>query len=305
MADTLKRKEDVFSLKVPRGKAESVYFDEGKPKDRVSGLALRIRSAGSRKFVFFYRLGGRLLKQTIGDASSWTFDQARAEARKLRVQVDKGENPATAKTERSEANRLTFSAVMEDYLKARARHMKPRSHEESTRHLRQHWKPLHGLPIGSVSRSVVAARLRVLADEKGPVAADRARSTLSALYAWAIGEGICDTNPVIGTNKASDDKPRDRVLSDDELVIIWKAAPENAYGRIVRLLMLTAQRREEIGGLRWSEVDTEAKAIVLPGERTKNSRAHAVPLSDTALDVLDEQPRRAGRDSVFGEGEGG
>ena len=76
------------------------------------------------------------------------------------------------------------------------------------------------------------------------------------MFAWAIGEGLCEANPVDGTNKASEDKPRERVLSDAELAAIWKAAPDNDYGRIVRLLMLTAQRREEIGGLRWSEIDT-------------------------------------------------
>jgi hypothetical protein len=71
----LRTQADVFRLPLPQN-GEAVYFDEGKPKDRASELALRIRAAGSRKFVFFYRLGGRLLKFTIGDASSWILDQA-------------------------------------------------------------------------------------------------------------------------------------------------------------------------------------------------------------------------------------
>ena len=84
---------DVFRLPTPKA-GEAVYFDEGRPRDRAPGLALRIRSAGSRKFVFFYRLGGRQLKYTIGDASGWTLDKARATARDLRVKVERGENPA-------------------------------------------------------------------------------------------------------------------------------------------------------------------------------------------------------------------
>jgi integrase len=108
---------------------------------------------------------------------------------------------------------------------------------------------------------------------------------------------------VLGTNKHSEDKPRERLLSDAELVKIWKSAPDNGYGRIVKLLMLTASRREEIGGLRWSEVQDDA--IVLPPERVKNSREHMLPLAPMAVAVLEEQPRVKGRELVFGEGEGG
>ncbi len=85
-------------------------------------------------------------------------------------------------------------------------------------------------------------------------------------------KGCVEANPVIGTNKHSNAKPRDRVLSDAELVAIWKAAPDSDFGRIVKLLMLTGQRRDEIGSLRWSEIDIAGKLIALPSERTKNGR---------------------------------
>jgi integrase len=87
--------------------------------------------------------------------------------------------------------------------------------------------------------------------------------------------------------------------------VIWKAAPENDYGRIVKLLMLTAQRREEIGSLAWSEIDTARKLITLPPDRTKNSRPHDVPLSDSAMAVLESTPPRVGRPLMFGSGKGG
>ena len=120
------------------------------------------------------------------------------------------------------------------------------------------------LSISGVGRPVVAAHLRKIASDSGPVAADRARATLSAMYGWAIGEGLCETNPVTGTNTASDNEPRDRVLSDAELATIWKAAPNDDYGRIAKLLLLTGQRREEIGGLRWSEIDVGDEPFALP-----------------------------------------
>jgi integrase len=127
------------------------------------------------------------------------------------------------------------------------------------------------------------------------------------MYAWAIGEGLCETNPVDGTNKADEGKSRDRVLSDAELAAIWNASTDTDYGRIVKLLMLTAQRRDEIASLRWTEIEgeTDPALIALPAERTKNSRAHDVPLSAAAMDVLASVVVRNGRDLMFGEGEGG
>jgi integrase len=156
-----------------------------------------------------------------------------------------------------------------------------------------------------VTRSIIATRLTAIAAKHGPVSADRCRAALSAFFTWAMREGICEANPTIATNTHSDAKPRDRVLSAYELAEIWNALPSNDYGRIVRLLTLTGQRREEIGGLRWSEIDFNNLVITLPGARTKNKREHCVPLSDFAMEILAGCPRRDGRDLVFGEGEGG
>ena len=96
------------------------------------------------------------------------------------------------------------------------------------------------------------------------MAADRGRSTLSAFFGWAIGEGIAEVNPVIGTNKSSKGASRERVLTDAELVAIWNAAPASDYGRIVRLLMLTGQRRDEIADLRL-RAEIEDGQIALSG----------------------------------------
>jgi integrase len=94
-------------------------------------------------------------------------------------------------------------------------------------------------------------------------------------------------------------------LSDPELAKLWNALPNNDYGTIVRLLILTGCRREEIGALRWSEINLEAKTITIPGSRTKNRTHHVAPLSDLALDILKEQHRIIGRDLVFGRSDSG
>ena len=113
---------------------------------------------------------------------------------------------------------------------------------------------------------------------------------------------------MVGTNKQAETS-RERVLTDAELAKIWMAAPATDYGRIVRLLMLTAQRRDEIGGLRWAELhslkDFARALIALPSERTKNSRAHDVPLSRSALSALEAQPGIMGRAAVFCGGDDG
>ena len=116
-------------------------------------------------------------------------------------------------------------------------------------------------------------------------------------------EGYADTNVALQTNK-NDEFTRERVLDDIELKTIWKALTQGDFGDIVKLLILTAQRREEISGLRWSEVDLKAKAISLPSERTKNGRPHRIPLSQPALTILKARQQN-GREYVFGVGEGG
>ena len=184
-----------------------------------------------------------------------------------------------------------------------------RSHARSPRirrHLLSHWRPLHGLALDAIERRHVSARLAELACESGPIAANRARAALSALFGWAMREGLAAANPVIGTNKPAEERARDRVLSTDELWLIWRAtAGPGDHRAIVRLLMLTGQRREEVAAIRWQEIDMNRALWSLPAERTKNGLPHDVPLSPAALDLLRAVPRRPGRALVFGEGRGG
>src|SRR5262245_58429960 len=268
-------RHDRFKL-APPASGESVYFDQGKASERVAGLALRVRAEGSRRWVFHYRFGGKSQRVTIGDASAWSLDKARARARELRVMIDGGTNPADARTAAKieAAKRPTLlSAIIDRYLEAKQSKFRPRSHASATRYLAQYFKPLHGLPIDAIERRDIAACLQTIAKQRGGVSADRARSNLSAMFAWAIGEGIAEENPVIGTNKHSDNAPRNRALSDGELVTLWNGLPTH-FGDIVKLLILTACRRDEIGSLQWSEVDFAERKITLPANRTKNGIEH-------------------------------
>jgi integrase len=185
-------------------------------------------------------------------------------------------------------------------LEAKAVVLKPRSFVEVKRHLEKDWQPLHSLAIASMGRANVAATLSAIAKTKGAVTANRARAALSAMFRWAIGEGLCDHNPVVGTNRQEENGHRERSLDDSEIAKVWLGAPENDYGNIVRMLILTGCRREEIGSLKWSEIDLGARTITIPRERTKNGVEHTVSLCDAADSILRGIMRRGDRDFVFG-----
>jgi integrase len=118
-------------------------------------------------------------------------------------------------------------------------------------------------------------------------------------------EGLIDSNVVIATNKNHEGGNRERVLSDDELRAVWTATSGgDQHSAVVRLLLLTGARRDEIGGLKWDEIDFSNAMIWLPGERTKNSKPFDIPLTPPVLSILEAQPRRD-RAFVFGRGQGG
>src|SRR5262249_33216291 len=140
-------------------------------------------------------------------------------------------------------------------------------------------RPLHSLPVTKVTQRDIANLLNAIARDRGEVSANRARSSLSAFFSWLMSEGVRlpEGNPVAYTRKR-DEQSRDRVLTNDELRAIWSGCRDDDFGAIVKLLMLTGQRREEIGALRYAEINGDK--IEYPEARTKNGIPHSVPLSD-------------------------
>jgi integrase len=197
-----------------------------------------------------------------------------------------------------------FGPEIERYLARRKPWMKPRSFEEVERHLLAHSKPLHRSRLIEIDRRTIALRLAEIETDSGPVARNRVRSSLSAFFSWCVKEGLIEGNPVTGTAKADEGGSRERVLTEAELRSILRACNGGDYGDIIRLLLLTAQRRDEIGWLRWKEIDWDRGLIVLAPERTKNRRLHELPMSPQVRSLLEARPRN-GRQLVFGVGKGG
>jgi integrase len=120
------------------------------------------------------------------------------------------------------------------------------------------------------------------------------------MFAWGMASGLVESNPTIGTPRPKTSPPRDRVLRDDELARIWRACGDDDFGRIVKLLLLTGQRRTEVGSAIWDEFDTERGVWTIASSRTKNHREHTIPLCGLALSVINAVPRQVGRDHLFG-----
>ena len=271
-------------LKLPADKQEAIYWD-----DEIAGFGLRLRAGGSRTFVVQYKIGSKHRRITLGNAFKVTADDARKKAKQIFGKVADGKDPANERATRVAEASTGFAATAADFLQVRAKRNRARTLIETTRYLNKTFKPLHGLALASVTRAIVATELRRIATQISPVVADRARSELSTFFAWAIGEGLCENNPVIGTNKAASDyQGRDRVLADAEVVAIWNAAdPATDAGKIIRLLITTGCRRNEMGGLRGAEIALGDSLIALPGERTKNGLPHDVPLSSLAKPIVE------------------
>jgi integrase len=271
--------------------------------EAVRGFGVR-RQRGDAVYVIKYRVFGRQRFVTIGrHGAPWTPDKARREAKRLLGLVAAGKDPQAEKAEARAKAADTLGKVADDYLKHAKKKQKPRSYAETERHLLINWKPLHVASVFHLHRRHIAARLAELENERGAVTAARGRAALSAMFNWAMREGFdIPANPVFGTNRPAEPKSRQRVLTDGELAEVWSACRDDDHGRIIKLLMLTGQRRDEIGGMRWSEIDEDKNLWTIPGFRTKNHREHIVPLSDAALALVSASPRRTDRDNVFGDG---
>ena len=200
---------------------------------------------------------------------------------------------------------VTLGKLIPVYLRDREPDFRSATYIEVSRYLERYWQPLHEVTIEAVQRRDIVRVLDMIADEHGKVSADRARTALSAFFAWAIDRAYLDLNPVQNIARRAQGAARTRTLSESELVEVWKACIDDDHGRIVRLLILTGQRKSEMGDLVASEVIIDKRQIELPESRTKNGRAHIVSLSDEAMSILSAIPQQENRDQLFGQGSRG
>lgn len=282
-------------LTCPPGKTEAFFWD-----DQVPGLGLRAYASGKRVWLLQYRdASGRTRRIGLGDVAALDPEKAREAARAHLTQRAIGNDPAASR--RADRQAMRVRELVASYLDHLERHARAGTLDQSRRNLNKYAAPLHEDALTAVDRAAIHRLHKRLTASAGPVQANRTLSTLSAMFAWGMRAGLAKDNPASLVPK-NPEAPKDRTLSGDEIRLIWQAtATGGDYDRIVRLLLLTGCRREEIGGLRWTEI--EGHLIAVPEDRTKTGIVHEVPLSALARNQLPE--RREGRAMVFGEGGGG
>lgn len=278
------------------GSGWSVVWDS-----EIRGFGLRVRGAGTRAFVVFYRTrDGRKRLHTVGRFPEMTVDQARQEARRLLVDAMQGGDPAG---ERQRVRRSpTIAQLAEVYLDGYARPRK-RTWKDDAQRIRDYLIPeWGGRKAESIRRADVSALHRKIGERSGQYAANRALALISHMLGWAERQGMLPEghpNPARGVERFRE-RSRDRWLSPDEVrkVVSAVEAEPNPYVRAYFWLsLMTGCRKCELLFARWVDVDLERGVLRLP--ETKNGRSHEVPLAGHAQQVLQALPRRAGSPYVF------
>jgi integrase len=309
------------------------------PDGRLPGLYLIVQPSGAKSWAVRYRHGGKSRKLTMASYPAVDLKEARDAARSAMQRVQKGGDPAKEKKferRRAADNADTFAAVALNFI-VKYQAPKNRSWKGTARLLG--YVPDPGKPAATddpetyvalsgslVSKSrwgerkisdirrfeVIAAledvtklgsaKTRPGATRRGaPIAANRLLSALRKLFNWALERDLTATTPCAGVKALAPEQSRDRWLNDGELRAVWRASVKAGwpFGPVLQLLILTGQRRDEVAGMRWSELDFEARQWSLPRGRVKNNSGHDVPLSDAAFDILKAVVPIEGSDFVF------
>lgn len=296
-------KTTVESLSPPE---EGKAFLWGK---QVAGFGVYVTPQGARVYILQYRMGGRgypTRRYTIGrHGSPWTPEKARERARELLYLVYQGTDPLIqeqqARTVAQVDEKLRFSNYIEtfDKLYLQTRNLR------SAPHVRQYLSyalPIFGeRPITAITKQEIVAFMDELAGRsKGT--ANHTFSALSALMNFALQRSDIDRNPLAGLKKPHKFAKRQRVLSDWELLRTWEAAEDMGHpqGTFIQMLILTGQRKLEVGRASWEEFDLSDHIWTLPPERTKNKRTHILPITERMVSFLNRHwPAEARRGHLF------
>ncbi|MGB3313275.1 MAG: integrase arm-type DNA-binding domain-containing protein [Albidovulum sp.] len=275
------------------------------PDAGLSGLYLIVQPSGVKSWALRYRVGGKPSKLTLGRWPIMGVADARGAAAVALEKVERGDDPAaekaTTKAARIEAQldeRDKFSNVVDLFLRRHA--SRNRRHNDVAamfrREVIQQWGERK---IGDIAKRDVIDVLDAVVDRGSPVTANRLRAHLNTLFNWAKGRDIVRANPLDGIKPPSPEKARTRVLSNDEIQWFWKACDKlgQPFGPLFKLMLLTGQRRGEVGGM--SDREITGDEWVIPAARVKNGEEHTLPLSEAARDVLAGVDRISGKSGLI------
>ncbi|MGE3847757.1 MAG: tyrosine-type recombinase/integrase [Gammaproteobacteria bacterium] len=272
-----------------------------------TGLRIRVSPSGAKTFVFVYRYDGRLRRLTLHAYEENTHALARAREAVVaaRAQMRDGIDPATAKQAAATVVTAapTVGLLADTYIE---RHAKPRkrSWEEDKRLLDKDVLPLwKSRPAASITRAEVNTLLDTIVDRGSPVAANRTLAVVRKMFNFGVQRGLVAANPCLGVVPPGKERSRERVLSEAEIKQLWGALDQTPMTlqvrTILRLALVTAQRKGEVSRAEWSEFDLDTGWWTIPPKKAKNGLAHRVPLSPLALTFLKAMPRVEGSPYVF------
>jgi integrase len=273
----------------------------------LPAFGLRITDKNARTFCIMYRspVDGRQRRMKIGDARVTPLGTAREAAREALRKVAHGIDPAEERRPNSArtGNTGTVRAVATDYLERCAKkNTRASTFKETKRIFDVDVLPAWGArQIADITRRDAGDLLATIAERGAEVQANRTLTRIKTFFRWAVDEEVITTSPVARMKPVIRETPRDRVLSDDEIRFFWSTCAELGwpFGPLFQLLLLTAQRRDEVGAMTFSEIDLERRLWTIPREKAKNNRAHEVALSDQALAVFAEIKETRGMIAEF------
>jgi integrase len=298
--ENLTDKRIAHTKPAPVGKRLTVWDSQ------VPGLGLRVTDKGTKSFVVMRRIkgAGTPKRWTLGKYPATRLAQARATARAWIDLIDTGKDPyAERDRARKEEERQNADSVGALFERFEAEHLSQiRTGQEVANAIRRDVLPAWGnRPVREISRRDVNDLLDKVAVEQGRHVANRRLSAIRRLLRHGMRKGWIDHNPATGAEKRAKERSRDRVLDENEIHEVWRAAARLGYpfGPFVQVLMLTAQRRTEVAKMRWPDIDTERRVWTIPSEFSKSDRHHDVPLSNAVIELLEELPRLKDSDWVF------
>jgi integrase len=305
---------NVVTIRPPAGEADHWEQDDGFP-----GFFIRFRNGGESAYFMRWGRAGKLPLGKVSQVRLATAqDAAREHFGKL---TDKAYNPVAERAKATAASATLMPSLLAGFESYLANKRRSGDHIKRTiGYLKDTFAALHVIPIAAIDRATVARELGKIEQTRGPIAMSRARAALSKFFSFCREQGHDIANPVDGTTR-HESEARDRVLTPNELRVIWQTAGDGDYGRIIRLLMLTGARRSQLGDLRKTEVRLEASAIPtqdrlieLPAQGRRSARKGGskhgdkflIPLSTQAIELLAEKAKapREGSDYIFGNGKG-
>ena len=254
----------------------------------VKGLALRVTTSGSRSWSYHFRNDGKRARVLLGTYPATSLADARTRALEAKGHVERGEDPRRQFAAQA-ANAVTVAGLVDSYIGKHVRTL--RSSAAVERRIRKNVVPRIGsVKLANLSRRDINRVIDPIVAREAPTEAARVFEDARGMLRWAVARGELDHNPMEGMDRPSGRKSRERVLSDQEIRILWHglkdALPKSKQiQRIVKLCLITGQRVGEVAGMMRSELELNDKRWLLPGSRTKNGHEHLVPLSDLALAV--------------------